>query len=170
MALFSLYERKHIMRTSKTWAALALAAAVSIGASPAWTADDPDEVSILMGRSPEFVQGKRAADAKDWNTAVKWLHAANQRIPNNAEIHNLLGYAYRNAGQLDPAFNHYNIALKIDPRHLGAHEYIGEAYLLAKNPAKAEEHLAALKRHCRATCGERDDLARKIAEYKKRGG
>ena len=47
---------------------------------------------------------------------------------------------------------------------------LGVGYLLAKNLPKAEEHLAALKRFCRATCEERDDLAKKIAEYKKTGG
>lgn len=158
------------MRTNNRLAVMTLAAAAFASAGFTQAADDPDQVQVLMSRSPEFAQGKRAADAKDWNTAVKWLHAANQRVPNNAEIHNLLGYAYRNAGQLDPAFNHYQIALKLDPRHLGAHEYIGEAYLLAKNLGKAEEHLALLKRHCRASCAELDELAKKIAEYKKGGG
>jgi Flp pilus assembly protein TadD len=157
------------MRTSNMLATMTLAVA-TLGPGPAGAADDPDQVQILMSRSPEFAQGKKAADAKDWNTAIKWFVAADQRVPNNAEIHNLLGFSYRNAGQLEPAFKHYERALKLDPRHLGVHEYIGEAYLLAKNLPKAEEHLAALKRLCRAICEERDDLAKKIAEYKKGGG
>jgi len=89
------------------------------------------------------------------------ISAADQRNPNNADIHNSLGFAYRNAGQLEPAFKHYQRALQIDPRLLGAHEYIGEAYLMAKNLAKAEEHLAALKRYCRGMCEECEDLAKK---------
>lgn len=158
------------MKKGNTLAAMTLAAAQCISITGlARAADDPDQVQVLMGRSQEFAQGKKAADAKDWNTAIKWFVAADKRIPNNAEIHNLLGFSYRNAGQLDPAFKHYQIALKIDPRHLGVHEYIGEAYLLSKNLSKAEEHLAALKRYCSAVCEERDDLAKKIAEYKKGG-
>ena len=36
------------------------------------------------------------------------------------------------------AYEHYNKALKLNPNHKGAHEYIGEAYLLDGKPAKAE--------------------------------
>jgi len=40
----------------------------------------------------------------------------------------------------------YEKALALDPRHLGAHEYIGEAYLALDDLAKAKEHLARLDR------------------------
>lgn len=150
--------------------ALLLTGALAVVSPLTQGADDPDPVTLLMSKSPDFAQGKRAADARDWPTAIKWFGVADQRNPNNADIHNSLGFAYRNAGQLEPAFKHYQRALQINPRHLGAHEYIGEAYLMANNLAKAEEHLGALKRFCLATCEEREDLAKKIAEYKKRGG
>jgi tetratricopeptide (TPR) repeat protein len=94
--------------------------------------------------------------------------AAAQKDRNNADVHNLLGFAYRNTGNLEQAFKHYEIALKINPRHLGAHEYVGEAWLLANNLAKAEQHLAELKRYCTRVCEERDDLEKAIAEYRKR--
>jgi len=116
--------------------------------------------------SNEHAAGKNAIEAKDWNGAIQSLTAAAQRDSRNADLHNLLGYAYRNAGQLDPAFKHYQRALQLDPRHLGAHEYIGEAYLVAGNLAKAEEHLATLKRICQAVCEERDDLAWSIERYR----
>ena len=38
----------------------------------------------------------------------------------------------------------YEKALAIDPKHRGAHEYIGEAYLMLGDVAKAKRHLAAL--------------------------
>jgi Flp pilus assembly protein TadD len=86
--------------------------------------------------------------------------------PENADIRNYLGYASRKSGNLEDAFTHYNEALKLDPGHRGAHEYIGEAYLMAGNPAKAEEHLAALGRICRSSCYEYRDLKKSIADYK----
>jgi len=119
--------------------------------------------------SADHAAGKKAIEAKDWNGAIQSLTAAAARDGRNADVQNLLGYAYRNAGQLDAAFKHYQLALKLDPRHLGAHEYIGEAYLMANNPAKAEEHLAALKRYCPATCEEYDDLKKKLDQYRARG-
>jgi len=116
--------------------------------------------------SNDHAAGKKAIDAGDWNGAIKSLTAAAQREPRNADIQNLLGYSYRKSGQLDPAFKHYERALQLDPRHLGAHEYIGEAYLMANNPAKAEEHLSALKKICLRVCEERDDLAKSIERYR----
>jgi len=55
-------------------------------------------------------------------------------------------------------------------RHRGAHEYVGEAYLLVGNLAKAEEHLNALKTICLIPCEEYEDLKRAVAEYRQRTG
>ena len=35
--------------------------------------------------------------------------------------------------QLELVFKHYNEALRLDPKHLGAHEYLGEVYLTVGN-------------------------------------
>ena len=98
------------------------------------------------------------------------LSSAALRDTRNADIQNYLGFAYRNSGNLDLAFRHYEKALKLSPRHRGAHEYVGEAYLMAGNLAKAEEHLAALKEICLIECEEYADLREKIAAYRERGG
>jgi len=132
----------------------------------------PQQVTAVGDEAPpisaDHAAGKKAIEAKDWSAAIKALTAAAQRDSNSADVHNLLGYAYRNTGQIDAAFKHYQRALQIDPRHLGAHEYIGEAYLIANNPAKAEEHLASLKRFCPSLCDEYDDLRKKIAAHRAR--
>lgn len=147
----------------KTALSLTLVAAALAGAPARIMAVDSDPAPPVSG---EHAAGKKAIEARDWNGAIKSLTAAAQRDSRNADIQNLLGYAYRNAGQLDPAFKHYQRALQLDPRHRGAHEYIGEAYLMADNLAKAEEHLAALKRICLSVCEERDDLMKSIERYR----
>jgi len=86
--------------------------------------------------------------------------------PTNADAQNLLGYAYRNQRKYDLAFVHYKEALRLDPKHRGANEYIGEAYVLVGDKAKAQEHLAALERICGKGCEEYQDLARAIAQAK----
>jgi hypothetical protein len=63
---------------------------------------------------------------------------------------------------------HYQRALQLDPRHRGAHEYIGEAYLIANNLAKAEEHLASLQRICLIPCEEYEDLKKAVSDYRAR--
>jgi len=127
---------------------------------------DPSAVA----RDEDYAAGKQAMEKKNWPEALKRYQIALKRNPDNADLHNYLGFSYRNAGQMDLAFKHYLRAIELDPRHRGAHEYIGEAYLMVKNPRKAEEHLAALEKICLLPCEELDDLKKKVAEYKKRGG
>ena len=113
---------------------------------------------------PNFIAAKKAIDARDWKKAIELLNKA--RV--NADVHNYLGYAYRHIGNFDQAFNNYKRALEMDPKHRGAHEYVGEAYLLTNDLPKAEEHLAALNKICGTGCDEYRDLAREIAEYKRK--
>ena len=62
----------------------------------------------------------------------------------------------------DLAFRHYKRAIEIEPRHRGAHEYIGETYLLAG----AEKHLDALRQICLLPCDELQDLESAVARYR----
>jgi tetratricopeptide (TPR) repeat protein len=117
---------------------------------------------------PDYAAAEKAIAAKDWPEAIRLLKQAMAREESNADVHNLLGFAERNQGNLDAAFAHYERALQLNPKHRGAHEYVGEAYLLAGNLPKAEEHLAALDKLCFFSCEEYRDLKKSIAEYKRR--
>jgi lipoprotein NlpI len=57
-------------------------------------------------------------------------------------------------------------ALAIDPKHRGAHEYLGEAYLMAGNLDKAEEHLRILDKLCWMPCDQYTQLKKAVAAYK----
>jgi Flp pilus assembly protein TadD len=130
---------------------------------------DTEENPVAATLDPDYAAGKKAIEAKQWNEAIAALSSAALRDTRNADIQNYLGYAYRNAGQLEAAFRHYERALALSPRHRGAHEYVGEAYLIVNNLAKAEEHLAALGRICLIPCEEFDELKEKIEAYKRSG-
>ncbi|MFM9864472.1 MAG: tetratricopeptide repeat protein, partial [Micropepsaceae bacterium] len=86
--------------------------------------------------------------------------------PRDADAWNYLGFASRKTGKLDEALGYYDKALKLDPRHKGAHEYLGELYLMMKNLPKAEEQLVILKGICASNCEEVEDLEADIADYK----
>lgn len=125
-----------------------------------------DSPSTATARDPDYDQGKAAIEAKNWKLALELLGKAAARDAGNADIYNYLGYAQRKSGNLDAAFKNYAEALRLDPRHKGAHEYLGEAYLMVDDLGKAEEHLAALDKICFLPCEEYRDLKREIAEYK----
>lgn len=126
------------------------------------TAADPNGPSP----DPDVAAGRKAIAARDWRAAIKALSAAALRDTRNADIQNDLGYAHRNAGELAQAFEHYDRALNLDPRHRGAHEYAGEAALIAGDLARAERHLMALKSICLLPCEEYDDLKSAIDAYR----
>ena len=136
--------------------------------APAAWAVDTEETPAASQADPDYVAGKKAVEAEDWKNAIRLLSKAALREDNNADIHNLLGFAYRHDGDFERAFAHYERALSLNPRHRGAHEYIGVAYLLQGNLPKAEEHLAALEKICLVPCEEYEDLKKEIDEYRER--
>jgi Flp pilus assembly protein TadD len=110
-----------------------------------------------------------AEGSADWKRAVEHLSKAAAAEPKNADIHNWLGFANRKLGNMDAAFAAYNEALKLDPKHRNAHEYIGEAYLMVNDVAKAEQHLAELQKLCTPIpCEQYKELKRALDEHKKR--
>lgn len=150
-------------RTVQLTRAAVLAGLLAV-ASPVALADaDVDKPPV---NNADFDVGAEAIKVKDWQQAVVHLEMAVKSEPANADARNLLGYAYRNQRKFDLAFREYGEALKLNPQHKGAHEYIGEAYVLTGNKAKAQEHLAALERICGKGCEEYQDLSRAIAQAK----
>ena len=139
-------------------------------AADTFTTPEPASQPTRTGGNKERITvAREAIKAKDFKKSIAELTLAVQEHPGNAELHNLLGYSYRKQAtpDLPRAFEQYRLALKFDSEHRGANEYIGEAYLMDKKPAKAEEHLAKLKSICgNTTCEEYQDLAKSIAEYK----
>jgi Flp pilus assembly protein TadD len=127
---------------------------------PATTASAPEDA--------DYAAGKQAIAVANWQAALDAFNKVVAKDPGNANAHNFLGYACRKLGKLDLAFKHYEEALRLDPRHRGAHEYIGETYLLTNNLAKAEEHLKALDKICFFGCEEYDDLKKAVAEYRQK--
>ena len=115
---------------------------------------------------PDLASGRKAVQVQDWKMAVDSFNRVAAREPNNPDVQNLLGYAWRKSGNLDLAFKYYNEALRLNPEHRGAHEYIGEAYLMVNNLPKAEEHLAQLNKLCFLPCSEYSELKKAVEKYK----
>ena len=147
-----------------------IAVAVVAGTAGHAVADPSPGDKDAADLDPDYAAGKVAVERKEWPEAIERLGRAALRDPDNADLQNSLGYAYRKLGQLEPAFRHYKRALDLNPRHRGAHEYIGEAYLMANDLASAERHLEALRTICLLPCEELADLEREVAAYRAKRG
>lgn len=148
-------------------AVFTLLAALAVPAAPSFAMGSSDPAAGMpKAADPDFAEGRKAIDAKDWAKAVALFSKVVAKDSKNADAFNWLGYAQRNQGDYPKAFAAYEQALAIDPRHKGAHEYIGEAYLKTGNVEKAEEHLKRLDSICTFGCAELTELKTKIAAYK----
>jgi tetratricopeptide (TPR) repeat protein len=147
----------------------ALATAVFV-AGQVQAAGGGSDDSIGRGAKPAdpAIEAIQAAVAKsDWASARALARASVEKNPQNADYHNLYAYSMRmgDKPEMDLVFRHYNEALRLDPKHRGAHEYLGEAYLQTGNLAKAKDELRALDDLCFFACKEYSTLKQAIADY-----
>ena len=110
-----------------------------------------------------------AIEKKDYKGAIEHLEKALEDEDKNADALNYMGYSYRKLGNYDRALKYYMAALKVDPDHKGANEYIGEAYLELKQPAKAKVHLDRLAKFCGPSCEEYRELKEAFDAYRAAG-
>lgn len=111
-------------------------------------------------------QISEALDGEDYATAITLLLQQNEAQPGNPDTLNLLGYSHRQMGKSEPALEFYRQALEIDPKHRGAHAYLGELYLQTGDLAKAEAQLSKLDDLCFFTCRELRELKSAIKAHK----
>jgi Flp pilus assembly protein TadD len=129
---------------------------------------DPQRVEPVKPATPadpNFAQAKAMIEARNYAPAIPLLQQVVQRDPRNADAYNLLGFATRASGNPQGSLQYYQQALAIDARHLGAHEYLGEAYLMLNMPAEADKMLARLNSLCVFGCSEYRMLKAAIANY-----
>jgi predicted Zn-dependent protease len=139
---------------------LALSSALLLAATSAAFAVD-ETITPDNAANPDFTAVKALVDSGKFDQALPQLQALDQQSPNNPDVLNLMGFTYRKTGHTDEALEYYNRALNLEPKHLGANEYLGELYLELKQPDKAKERLAVLKAAC-GNCDEYQDLKAKI--------
>ncbi len=84
--------------------------------------------------------------------------------PNTAQALNYRGYATRKLGRVDEGIAYYRKSVKLDPRYAQVREYLGEAYVIKGDLARAKAQLRAIKTICGTGCEEYEDLAKAIAE------
>jgi Flp pilus assembly protein TadD len=115
---------------------------------------------------PNFARAKAMIEARDYKGALPLLQQVVTKDPKNADAYNLMGFATRKSGDPNGSLVYYQQALAIDSRHIGAYEYLGEAYLMLGRLPEAEQQLARLNSLCTFGCAEHRQLKAAIADYK----
>ena len=100
---------------------------------------------------------------KRYEKAQKLLIQSNKKSPNKADTLNYLGFTTRKLGDFENGEKFYLQGLKIDPKHTGINEYLGELYVATNRHNLAVERLEVLK-DC--NCKEYDQLKAVIAGEK----
>ena len=89
--------------------------------------------------------GKLDKAEKQYKKAQKLLIKSNNKIPNNADTLNYLGFTTRKLGDYNLGEEYYLQGLAIEPKHNGINEYLGELYVVTNRMDLAKERLNVLK-------------------------
>ena len=81
---------------------------------------------------------------KRYEKAQKLLLQSNKKYPNKADTLNYLGFTTRKLGDFVKGEKYYLEGLKIDPKHIGINEYLGELYVATNRHNLAVERLEAV--------------------------
>ena len=140
----------------------------AIGAGTSSSTDNSNETSDQIIKLYELAE--KHIDNKSYDKSLKLLKKLTKREDlgtMRADIYNLLGFSYRKLENpnLDKSFAAYMMAIEIDPSHLGAHEYLGELYLMRDQKDKAVIILNKLNQLAGSNTEEYKELKIAIDEY-----
>ena len=124
----------------------------------------PDQINSLYELAEKHIYNKK------YDKSLKLLKKLTKREDlgtRRADIYNLLGFSYRKLEnpELDKSFAAYMMALEIDPEHAGAHEYLGELYLMRDQKNQALKMLSKLENLVGKNAEEYKDLLKAIENY-----
>lgn len=97
-----------------------------------------------------------------YEDALWSLRAAGVALGPHPDVLTYIGFANRKLHNYDVAISYYSAALKLDPTHRGANEYLGEYYVETGQMTKAKTQLVTLEKICKFGCEEAEELRRWI--------
>jgi tetratricopeptide (TPR) repeat protein len=135
-------------------------------AAPAASAADPATTgwnfpSVEEGRA-SYAEAVGLINQERFVEAFAALERTQEAVGPHADVLNYMGFTSRKLGRLDAALGYYREALRLDPNHLGATEYLGELYIQMGELDRARTQLARLDDLCAYGCAQREELARWI--------
>jgi tetratricopeptide (TPR) repeat protein len=125
-------------------------------ATTGWNFPSVEEGRAAYAEAVGFINQERFTEA------FASLQRAEAAVGPHPDVLNYMGFVSRKLGRLDDSLGYYTAALRIDPNHLGATEYLGELYIQMGQLDRAERQLARLDDLCAYGCEQREELARWI--------
>lgn len=125
----------------------------------------PSQAMVGPAARDDLKEAIALVEKKDFEGAITLLKRVVGFDDRNADAFNYIGYSYRHLKNYPLALKNYQRALKINPDHKGANEYIGEAYIETGRPEKAQVHLTRLKSICGPACVEYRELKEALDSY-----
>ena len=113
-------------------------------------------------KGSDMGQAQSQIEQKDWPAAVARLEKYVKDNPTDPDGFNLLGYSLRQLKRYPEAIQNYKEALRLDPQHRGAHDYLGQAYVQLQELDKAKALLASLEHICGQQCEQYISLRKAI--------
>ena len=121
-------------------------------------------VTIIKAAKKYEKKGKLDKAKKRYEKAQALLIKSNKKKPLQADTLNYLGFTTRKLGDYENGEIYYLLGLKIDPKHVGINEYLGELYVATNRLDLAKERLKVLE-NC--NCEEYGELKEIIEGTKK---
>lgn len=153
--------RRAQLNAALTQLTQALAAPAAPAADPAttgWNFPTVEDGRAAYADAVGLINQERYAEA------FASLERTQEAVGPHADILNYMGFTSRKLGRLDDALAYYGEALRLDPNHLGATEYLGELYIQMGQLDRARTQLARLDQLCAYGCAQREELARWISD------
>jgi hypothetical protein len=163
-----------------------MATAIALSPGPAGAMGDPPKPKPTVDCSKAANKGKAECKQKSssntdavynggywlaksgkYEEAITLLKTADDQ--SDPRIQNYIGFATRKLGRLDEALGHYAKALATDPNYTVARAYLGEAYLMKGDIAKAREQLGEIEKRCGRACAEFAELDGHIKSFEVTG-
>lgn len=133
------------------------AALLLVLAGPAFAADSGSDSKAAAPATGGITEARAAIDAGQYAKALRILAPVAKAEPKNADVWNLMGYSSRNLKNYNEAARYYAIALRANPKHIGALEYQGELFVETGQYDQARQNLKMLRAVC-GSCEEVGDL------------
>jgi tetratricopeptide (TPR) repeat protein len=134
--------------------------------TPLTLSGDMTRFASVSDGGASYLQAAGLINEGRYADALYSLRAAGLALGPHPDVLTYQGFANRKLGNYDTAISFYSAALKLDPNHRGANEYLGEYFVETGQIGKAKAQLVKLDLICEFGCEEAEELRRWIADAK----